>query len=97
MDEKQWVGMTLRSSMDAEEWFGELDCTLDEFFAAPENAFVRLNHVRWLEAQNEFDEPNLVRNQDGDPPLRHYIYLRKSDVSMIRPLRVPLRVTEESD
>ncbi len=90
-----WVGITLKTSMDAEEWFGEMDCTLDEFFKAPENAFIRLNHSRWLESATEFEEPNLVRNQDGDPPFAHHLYFRKADVSVIRPLRKPLRTSDD--
>jgi len=90
MTRKPWVGATIRMGQDAEEWFGELDCTLEEFFAAPEHAFIRLNHVRWLESQGEFEEPMLVRNEDNDPALHHYIYVRKSEVVILRPLRHPL-------
>lgn len=95
MEENRWVGITLRGPAEAEEWFGELDCTLEQFFAAPDNAFVRLNRVRWLESESEFEAPNLVRNQDADPPFKHYIYFRKSDVSIIRPLRAALQARSE--
>lgn len=96
MTKKPWVGVSIRMGHEAEEWFGELDCTLEEFFAAPDHAFVRLNHVRWLEPQGEFEEPVLVRNQDNDPPFQHYIYFRKSDVVLVRPLRHPIRTSDDS-
>jgi hypothetical protein len=95
MNKKPWVGITVRCGLEAEEWFGELDCTFDEFFAAPDHSFVRLNHVRWLESHGEFDEPCLVRSQDGDPPFQHFMYLRKSEVALIRPLRHAVRVSDD--
>ncbi|MCX7017658.1 MAG: hypothetical protein WCK47_11095 [bacterium] len=95
MKDNRWVGLTVRTSIEAEEWFGELECSVDELLAMIDSQFVRMNHARWLESQSEYEEPNLVRNQDGDPPFEHYLYIRKSDISMIRPLRCPLRVTED--
>ncbi|PKO16529.1 hypothetical protein CVU37_11175 [candidate division BRC1 bacterium HGW-BRC1-1] len=95
MTDNRWVGLTLKTVEEAEEWFGELDCSLEDFFAAPENSFIRLNHSRWLEATTEFEEPTLVRNQDGDSPFTHYLYFRKSDVSLIRPLTKPLSTSDD--
>jgi hypothetical protein len=92
---RPWVGVTIRLGQEAEEWFGELDCSLEDFFAAPDHAFVRLNHVRWLEAQGEYEEPLLVRNEDNDPPFHHYIYFRKSEVILLRPLRHPIQLSDE--
>ena len=97
MTNRTWVGITVKTAMEAEEWFGELECTLEEFFGLPETAFVRLNHARWLEAQNEYEEPNLVRNQDGDPPFEHYLFVRKADICMMRPLRVGLHMSEDHE
>lgn len=95
MNGKAWVGITLKTTLEAEEWFGELDCSMEEFFAAPESAFIRMNHARWLESANEYDEPTLVRNQDGDPPFTHYLYFRKADVCLLRPLRSALRMSDD--
>lgn len=96
MSKKPWVGVTLRLGHEAEEWFGELDCTLEEFFSAPDHAFIRLNHVRWLEAQGEYEEPMLIRNEDNDPPFHHYIYFRKSNVVLLRPLRHAIRLSDDT-
>lgn len=87
MDEKPWVGITVRGGMESEEWFGQLDCSLEEFFQAPEHAFVRLNYVHWLESQGEFEEPVIVKNDEGDPAFHHFLFLRKSEVVVVRPLK----------
>jgi len=94
--QKPWVGLTVRNGYDGEEWFGELDCSLEEFFAAPNHAFVRLNHACWLEAPNEFSEPSIMRNEESHEALHHYVYIRKDAITMVRPLRVPLIDAEDA-
>jgi hypothetical protein len=95
MDQGRWVGITIKTGDEPEEWFGELDCTLDEFFQAPDGAYIRLNHSRWLETATEFEEPSLIRNEDVDTPFTHHLYFRKGDVSLVRPLRKSLRTSDD--
>jgi hypothetical protein len=95
MNQGRWVGVTIKTGDEPEEWFGELDCTVEDFFKAPDASFIRLNHARWLETTTEFEEPSLVRNEDVDTPFTHYLYFRKGDVSLLRPLRKSLRTSDD--
>jgi len=89
--EYPWVGLTVRTADADEEWYGLLDCSLDEFFKMKDGDYVRLNHVVWIENSDEFGESHIVANEDNlDIPFEHYIYFRKSDVQMIRPMKYPL-------
>jgi hypothetical protein len=73
--------------MEHEEWFGELEGSLEQFIGKPDNAFIRLDNVVWLEGRDEFEEPRIVRNTDSELPFEPYIYVRKSDIMIVRPLR----------
>lgn len=86
-----WVGAIVDNSDGSEEWFGQLTTTLEDFMALPEEAFVRLNHVVWVEVMEGEDQVEIIANSDNDDiPFEHFIYVRKRQVSMIRPLRFPL-------
>lgn len=83
--------------MDHEEWFGELEGTLEQFFGKPDTAFVRLDNVVWLEVRDDFEEPRIVRNTDSELPFEHYIYVRKSDIMIVRPLRYAINPPDVED
>lgn len=97
MKSKPWVGLTVRTSADSEEWFGQLEFPLEQFFTKPADTFVRLDHVVWFEAQGEFEEPQIVRNDDHELPFEHFIYVRKGDVTMVRPLKYEINPPEIAD
>ncbi len=86
-----WVGLTVRTAEASEEWFGQLDRSTEDLFAAPENVFIRLDHVVWLEAKTDTDAVHIISNEDNpDIPFEHFIYVRKSDITMVRPVKYPL-------
>jgi hypothetical protein len=97
MKSKTWVGLTVRTGMDTEEWFGEIEGTVEQLLLKPDDTFVRLDHVVWLEARDEFEEPRIVRNIDNDLPFEHYIYVRKGDIAMVRPLRYAINPPDVVD
>lgn len=93
-----WVGFTVRTGEGPEDWYGQLECTLEEFLRMPDTDFVRLNHAVWVEVSPDLDQAEIVANEDNpDIPFEHFLYIRKGDISVVRPIKYPLNPPAVSD